>query len=222
LSERPTVVLLHGLGRSARSMGRLRDRVEAAGYPTWSRTYPSRRMPIGELAGTVADWIRADTGGGPLAAVTHSLGGILVRHLAERLPWERVVMIAPPNTGSSLARALQDRALFRWIYGPVASELGDGLTWPEPPRPFGVIAGTRGPSLGNPTSWVTGAFDLIEPEGPHDGTVSVRETQLEGMADFTTVDASHTWITYDVAAIEHALSFLGTGRFRSSDPSSTR
>ena len=208
------MVLLHGLGRSARSMARLGNELRSAGYETWSRTYPSRRLPIGELAATVADWIRADLGERPLAAVTHSLGGILVRHMAQELPWRSVVMVAPPNTGSSVARALKDRALFRFLYGPAASDVADGNDWPAPPEPFGVIAGTRGPSMGNPTSWVTGVFSLIEPEGPHDGTVSVAETRLPGMADFTTVDASHTWITHDPATVTKVLSFLGTGRFR--------
>ncbi len=213
MSEQPTVVLLHGMGRSQRSMARMRRRIEAAGYPTWSRTYPSRQQTIGELARTVADWIRTDLEGRPLAAVTHSLGGILVRHMAEELPWRRLVMVAPPNTGSSVARALKDLALFRWLYGPAAQDVAEGAQWPAPPDPFGVIAGTRGPSMGNPTSWVTGAFGLIESDGPHDGTVSVAETRLDGMADFVTVDASHTWITYDSTTIDLVLRFLEKGRF---------
>ncbi len=214
---RATVVLLHGLGRTHRSMGRLQRRLEAAGHPTWSCTYPSRREPIEGLAEYVARRVEAEVEG-PLMAVTHSLGGILVRHLAERLPWERVVMLAPPNTGSSVARALQDLKLFRWLFGPAGQEVGDGARWPAPPSPFAVIAGTRGPSVGNPSSWLTGAMNLIDPEGPHDGTVSVAETRLAGMADFATVDASHTWIADHPRTAELVLAFLDWGAFELAEP----
>jgi alpha-beta hydrolase superfamily lysophospholipase len=112
VSAPPLVVLLHGLARRRGSLGRLARRLEAAGLETWSRTYPSRRSGIADAARTVADWIAEAAGDRPLHAVTHSLGGILIRHMGDgRLDWRRIVMLAPPNQGSALAAALAPEPL---------------------------------------------------------------------------------------------------------------
>jgi pimeloyl-ACP methyl ester carboxylesterase len=116
-TERP-VVLLHGLGRSHRSMARMGRFLRQHGRRTLARTYPSRRLPVGELAETVAGWIGQEFGDEPVDAVTHSLGGILVRHMADRVRFGRVVMLAPPNRGSELAAKLRDFGPFSLLFGP--------------------------------------------------------------------------------------------------------
>lgn len=194
MSERPTVVLLHGLGRTARSLAGLRRDLEARGFNTWARTYPSRRLPIDKLAALVAGWIRDEVPAGPLFAVTHSLGGVLIRHMNGLLPFAGVVMLAPPNHGSRVAAVLENRRTFRWLYGPALRNLGTPCTWPQPPGPFAVIAGTRALSIASPPSWIIRGFRLIPPDEPHDGAVTVAETRLEGMIDFAEVHASHTWL----------------------------
>lgn len=202
------VVFLHGLARTHRSLSKLRKYVEGAGFPTWARTYPSRRMTLTELAEQIALWITADLGEGPFWAVTHSLGGIIARHLRKLLRWEGVVMLAPPNRGSRIAKMLSDKSLFQWFYGPVGNELADPSTWPSPPQPCGVIAGTKHLAVGNPTSWVTRALNMFPPEDPSDGTVSVWETCCPAMTDFATVDASHTWIMNHEGARDLVVRFL--------------
>ncbi len=210
---RPTVVLLHGLGRTHRSLGGLRRHIERAGWQTWARTYPSRRLSLAELAEWVAGRIREDLGDAPLLGVTHSLGGILVRLLAEDLPWRGVVMLAPPNAGSRVATALSEHPSFRWFFGPAGVEVADPTSWPPPPAPFSVIAGTRGPSLGNPPSWATHALGLLPRDEPHDGTVTVAETRLAGMVAFAEVEASHTWVMDHPRTRELVVRFLGEGDF---------
>jgi hypothetical protein len=177
----------------------LQRHLEVAGFETWARTYPSRRVSIAEAARGLVDRLADDAAGRPLFAVTHSLGGILVRHMADpRLDWRRIVMLAPPNRGSHLASRLKESDLFRWFYGPAGLELADPAGWPAPPAPFYVIAGTRRLSIANPTSWTSGA---AFPEGEaHDGTVAVSETRLPGMEGFVEVDATHTWIMNDPEA----------------------
>jgi hypothetical protein len=207
--ERPTVVLLHGLARRKGSLAALGRFLQAAGYPTWAHTYPSRRLPIAEAAAAVGARIAAELGGRPLAAVTHSLGGILLRHLHDdRLRFERIVMLAPPNRGSRVASAFAENPLFRWFYGPAGREVIDASEWPGPPAPFAIVAGTKARALGNPTSWFSGGIL----EGPNDGTLLVAETELEGAAAFATVAASHTWIMNDRTARTYVLEFLETGR----------
>lgn len=211
-TARPLVVLLHGLARREGSMATLARALAGAGFDTWARTYPSRKMPIAEAARSLADALAADAAGRPLYAVTHSLGGILVRHMADpRLDWQRIVMLAPPSQGSSLAAAMADNPLFRWFYGPAGIELRDGSTWPPPPASFAVIAGTRRRALVNPTSWTFGL--RFAADRSHDGTVAVDETHLPGMAAYAEVDATHTWIMNHPDTQARVLEFLRDGRF---------
>ena len=208
----PLVVLLHGLARGHGSMARLAASLRANGYETVGRTYPSRRHSISYLAGELADWIAERAGDRPVSAVTHSLGGVVVRHLHDpRIRWERIVMLAPPNQGSQLAQAIAGNPVLRWIYGPAGGELADGSRWPAPPAPFAVIAGTRALALTNPTSWTLGR--TFAPGIAHDGTVAVEETRLDGMTDFTTIDATHTWIMNDPRVHELVVRFLARGSF---------
>ncbi len=214
----PTVVVLHGLARTNRSVAGLCRFLESNGYPTWARTYPSRRLGVEALAAEVASWIRADLGDQPLLAVTHSLGGILLRHMADQLDWRGAVLLAPPNNGSRLARAFNDVPLFRWLYGPAGIDVAAADRWPPPPEPFAVIAGDRHPSIGNPISWVSQAMRVFPPSVPSDGTVAVDETRHAGMADFAVVEASHTWIMDSPHARAMVLSFFASGRLRRDGP----
>ena len=211
--ERPVVVLLHGLARTHRSMSGLARHLARAGFETWSATYPSRRLPIAAAADEVAGRIARELPAGrPLAAVTHSLGGILVRHMTARIPFARVVMLAPPNQGSRLSRALRDQPLYRWIGGPalqeIAAAVGEGAAWPAPAARTAVIAGTRARRGWSPTSWVSRRAAIFAPDEQNDGTLAVAETRLAGMSAFATVDASHTWIMDHPAARALVVRFL--------------
>jgi hypothetical protein len=182
------------------------------GFDTWSHTYPSRRHSIAYLASALTEQLVEFAGERPLHAVTHSMGGIIVRHLHDpRLRWSRIAMLAPPNQGSRLAAGLVRNPLFRWFYGPAGRELADATAWPEPPAPFAVIAGTRSLALGNPTSWTFGR--RFPPGVRNDGTVAVDETKLPGMTAFAEVDATHTWIMNAQEARRLILAFLQNGRF---------
>lgn len=209
---KPLVVLLHGLARGRGSMERLGAHLRAEGFETWSHTYPSRKHSLAYLASALTDLLVERAADRPLHAVTHSMGGVIVRHLHDpRLHWERIVMLAPPNQGSRIAAGLGRNPLFRWFYGPAGAELADATAWPPPPAPFGVIAGTRARALSNVTSWTVG---WRFPAGTsNDGTVAVEETRLEGMAAFAEVDATHTWIMNAPATQRLVSRFLRTGSF---------
>jgi alpha-beta hydrolase superfamily lysophospholipase len=209
---KPLVVLLHGLARGRGSMERLGAQLRAQDFETWSHTYPSRKHEITYLAGALTELLVERAGDRPLHAITHSMGGVVVRHLHDpRLHWERIVMLAPPNQGSRLAAGLVRNPLFRWFYGPAAAELADASRWPAPPAPFAVIAGTRQRALTNVTSWTVGR--RFAAGVANDGTVAVEETKLTGMAAFAEVDATHTWIMNSPATLRLATAFLRTGRF---------
>jgi len=206
------VVVLHGLGRSNRAMGPLASRLAAAGYAVYNVSYPSTELPPEALDGYLHEQVEACCAQAPrVHFVTHSLGGILVRaHLARHAPANlgRVVMLAPPSQGSEIVDQLGDSALFQWALGPTAAQLGTGpesLPGRLPPPRFevGVIAGTRS---------VNPLGSAMVP-GPDDGTVAVENTRFEGMTDFVTVPASHTFIMRSDAAADHAIEFLRAGRF---------
>lgn len=209
---KPLVVLLHGLARGHGSMAKLGSYLRTQGFDTWAKTYPSRKHSISYLASSLSDQIVEYAGARPVCAVTHSMGGIVVRHLRDpRLHWSRIVMLAPPNHGSQLAAGLVRNPLFRWLYGPAGSELADATSWPDPPAPFAVIAGTRNVALTNVTSWTIGRRF---PAGVHnDGTVAVEETKHPAMAAFAEVDATHTWIMNAPAVRTLIVSYLRDGSF---------
>lgn len=209
-----TVVLLHGLARSAASMRRMERSLEQAGYRVCNIEYPSRAHAIAELARDhVAPRIAecAPSDGAPLHFVTHSLGGIIVRELAAtgQLPRiGRVVMLGPPNRGSEVVDAMGGWGLFRWINGPAGTELGTAPNaTPQrlgpPTFPVGVIAGTRS------VNWI---LSLMIP-GEDDGKVSVKNAQLDGMRDCASVQAAHPFLMNDRQAIVLTLRFLSRGCF---------
>jgi hypothetical protein len=211
---KPLVVLLHGLARGRGSMERLGAYLRAHELETWSHTYPSRKHSLSYLATALTEIIVERAGGRPLFAVTHSMGGVVVRHLHDpRLHWQRIVMLAPPNQGSRIAAGLATNPVFRWFYGPAGAELADASHWPAPPAPFGVIAGTRNRAFTNVTSWTVGR--RFATGVANDGTVAVDETKLTGMAAFAEVDATHTWIMNATEAQRLVKLFLQNGNFDS-------
>ena len=208
-----TVLLLHGLGRTARSMALLGRRIERAGFATVSVDYPSTCHAIETLARDfVYPAFERAARNGPVHFVTHSLGGVLVRALAAEhgIPdTSRVVMVAPPNAGNELADLFHDRWPLDRLCGPALTELQtepEGIVARLGPIDFelGVIAGDRNmyPGLGR----VLGS--------PNDGRVSVASTKVEGMTDFAVVHAGHALIMRHTAVADQAIHFLRHGRFR--------
>lgn len=202
-----TVVLLHGLGSSRLALGPLARRLRSSGYDTWTRTYPSRRCSLPDLASDLLAQIRRDRPKRRLVAVTHSMGGIVARHMPANT-WDGIIMMAPPNRGSSLARMLDRSRLYGYHFGDAGRALAGEPAWPIPDAPTFIIAGTRHVSWHHPTSWVSQLADVFG-GAPSDGTVAVEETHLPNMRDLTTVHANHRSILRSDAAHKTVLRYLG-------------
>ena len=209
------VLLVHGLGRSERSMRPLEQHLREAGYVVHNVGYPSTSEGPDELIAHVArsvDECRAESDA-KIHFVTHSMGGILVRaYLSENRPEElgRVVQLAPPNHGSELVDRLGKYK--KWL-GPTGRELGtDDDSLPNrlelPDYDLGVIAGRGSISL----------LSTMIP-GPDDGRVSVESARLPGAKDFLLIDASHTFIMRREEVAFQVDRFLQTGRFVHKAPS---
>jgi triacylglycerol lipase len=208
------IVLLHGLGRSSWSMKRIQRMLEKADYNVANFSYPSRRHTVENLSERYLHKILSKEV--PVSAtkihfVTHSLGGMVLRrylshHTIDNLG--RVVMMAPPNHGSTLADSLKQHALGRWILGRSGRELGTSSK-DLPQRlgpvdfPLGVIAGDV--SL-NPL------FSRVL-KGPNDGKVTVESARIAGMSDFAVVHFSHTWMMWRAETLRYILAFIRDGKF---------
>jgi pimeloyl-ACP methyl ester carboxylesterase len=207
---RGTVVLLHGLGRTARSMRSLAAHLEAAGFQTLVIDYPSRHHDVATLARFVA----ARLGGRcaePLHFVTHSLGGIVLRALVhERRPQRlgRTVMLAPPNRGSELATRLRRLPGYRLATGPAGQQVG---TEPESlPNSLPALDWEVGIVVGDRPGW---ARLLGRPRQRGDGVVAVDHAAVPGMRDLLVVPCGHTFIMNDRTVLEQTVHFLVHGRF---------
>ena len=217
LNSRETVVLLHGLSRTPRSMRHLESALERSGYRVVNVDYPTRRASIDTIAEILdARLAECRTSGARIHFVTHSFGGLALRYYLETRAFPnlgRVVMLGPPSGGSEMADLLRRIPLARTIAGPLRRSLGTG---PEslPARlgpvrfELGVIAGNR--SLNPLFSWII--------PGPDDGMVSVERARVAGMTDFLVVPRTHTFIMRNREVIAQTAMFLQTGRFLNAEP----
>lgn len=214
------VILLHGLARTSGSMLPMAEALQAQGYQVVNVDYPSRQLPIAELAQTAIPAALSECRAGRMTNkaadkihfVTHSLGGILLRQYlhSHKIPdLHRVVMLAPPNKGSEIVDHLKELPPFEWLNGPAGSELGTTASdLPQQLGPanfeLGIIAGTRSINL---------LLSLYLPN-PDDGKVSVESTKMEGMRDFIALPVSHPFIMKDQDTIAQAIYFLQQGQFK--------
>lgn len=213
--DRPRgVVLLHGLARSAASMEKMENVLQAAGYRTLNIDYPSTEYPVEILCRDhVAPKVNAfsqDTDGS-IAFVTHSMGGILLRYMVVQGLIEapmRAVMLSPPNQGSEVVDKLGGLSLFQAINGPAGNQLGTG------PDQLPALLGPVDFPVGILTGTLTVNFILSSLiPGLDDGKVSVANARVAGMADFRAIKATHPFIMRDETAIEETLAFLEKGCF---------
>ncbi len=206
------VLLIHGIASSRKPFDEIEKRLNDVGYDAVAIRYPSTRRSIDEHAVALSALLDSVEGAKTVSFVTHSMGGLVLRMaLARPGPWAnridvgRVLMIAPPSTGSAIAGRLKDNSSFKAVFGEAGQQLApeNAQDIPALDHPFGIIAGDW--------SWTRDHHPFHG--GPNDGAVAVSETALSGAAGTLTVDAPHNGILQASETIAATVRFLRTGRF---------
>jgi hypothetical protein len=168
---------------------------------------------MADSAETVLSQINKQLPPGPKYAVTHSAGGIVARHLAERLEFRRVLMLAPPNQGARLARVLGNRSRLALdaFCGPKGRELASP-DWPEPAFDFSIVAGTSPGVVDAPQATLGRRIGAFSKHCQIDGTLHVDDTKHPDMMEFRTARAGHTFLMDHPDVARMTLSFLETAR----------
>lgn len=194
-APRETVVLLHGMGRTWRSMRPIARALERAGFATCNIGYPSLRRRLPALAAIAAERIAQHVPEGTrVHLVGHSLGCIMIRwmlvHHAAIRPG-RIVLLTPPNQGAAIADRLAP--YLRFLIRPLPDLAVQGGSHAGLLLPRGVEVG------------------IIA--GGADRTVKLPETRLEGAVDRIVLPYGHSFLMLRRDVQEATVRFLRTGRF---------
>jgi pimeloyl-ACP methyl ester carboxylesterase len=217
-----TVVLIHGLARTGRSMRAVGRALRAAGYEHQvTVTYPSRQASIADLAAEYVCPVLRSLAGDIVAVVTHSMGGILLRSALQQMDAaphvQQAVMLGPPNAGSEIV----DRLGHWWLYGALLGrhagrELGTAKTDGAPSRlpalpehvATGIIAGNRPRQF--PVAWL-----MPGPLNSHDSKVSVASTHLANERAHLVLPVDHDAMLRNTTVHQQILHFLQHDTFAS-------
>ena len=205
MDTRPNVVLIHGLWMGPAVMRFLGDRLHREGFNPHFFAYSSLRDgPERGLGALEAQISRLGTA---THLVGHSLGGLMAMALLEGapdIPVERIVCIGSPLCGSAAARGIARLPGGTRMLGKSREILDRGFERATGQHQVGMIAGNKPIGLG----CVVGRIAR-----PHDGSVGLHETQLPGLTDHITINASHTGMNFSPQAAQLAVHFLRHGRF---------
>ena len=213
------VIVLHGLGRTRNSMNSIAQYLrKQSDYTVLTMSYASTRAEVKDHAQALAQVIKGFPQAREINFVAHSLGNLVIRHYLKDVktkkrshpPLGSIVMLAPPNQGSAMARRFKNNKIVRTVWGPSGNEIAS--QWPKlssqlaiPDCRFGIIAGKSEKTvLDNPL--IKGGDDLV---------VTVAETRLTGAHDFLVVPAVHTYLMDHPQVHQATLRFLKHGHFES-------
>lgn len=197
------VLLVHGIWMPGAVMAWQAARLRAAGFDCETFSYYGvTRGPEEAVARLAAALSR-----GEAHVVAHSLGGLVTLHALRAqpsLPVRRVVCLGSPLRGSGAVRGMRRHSWAAATLGLAADLLERGFDRWDGPAEVGVIAGSLPRGLGH-------VFSHFDDE--HDGSVSVAETRLPGLADHVVIPASHSGMLFSAEAARLTGRFLREGRF---------
>lgn len=207
-----SVLLVHGLWFGRYSLWPLARRLSRDDLAPERFGWPTTRGDFLAAADRLAERARS-LDAKRLHLVGHSLGGVLVLKMLERagdrLPPGRVVLLGSPVRGSAIARRMAAHAGLARLLGSARPALTAGFPHAPADRETGIVAGSAGLGAGR----LLGRL-----ESPHDGTVSVAETDLPGAADRLVLPVSHSGLLLSSRVADAVSAFLHRGRFHNAEP----
>lgn len=209
-----TVILLHGILRSDRSMAKIAKLLKRQGYDVVNIHYPSRKYRIEKLIDLIHPEIVAAQKLQPekIHMIGHSMGNLLIRAYINKYKPQKlgnVVMLAPPNHGSEVADFWMNIGLYKWIFGPAGQQLGTDQTDLLPI--LGEVDYTVGVIAADWNNDPISAFML--PKG-NDGKVSIASTKLAQQTDHIVMHGTHSFLMYQQKVIDQAIYFLQNSQFQ--------
>ena len=205
-TQRPVVILVHGLWFGAWSLGLLARRLRRAGFATRRFRYRTTRATLADHARALRRFSAA-AGEPPVHYVAHSLGGLVTLQLlaaGDAPPAGQVVLLGSPLAGSEVARKTARIPGGGHLLGAAQASLATGRSRIAAGLRVGMIAGSRSFGLG----WLVGGAG-----GPGDGTVAIAETRVEGLSEHLVLPVTHTGMLVSRQVAERAIRFLQTGSF---------
>ena len=187
-------------------MAPMAKRLKARGHHVEVFNYPTRGNSLEGHARELHDFI-TKISTAELHLVGHSMGGLIVLNLVSRfddLPPGRIVLMGTPVKGSSIAKRLENFPGQKFLFGKAMETLVQGFQYTPRLRETGMIRGTRPIGLGR----ITGPANE-----PNDGSVTVRETELEGLKDSVELDVTHSQMLVSGDVLDQVEHFLEQGRF---------
>lgn len=200
LSASDTIVLIHGIAAKRLVMWPLAYRLRAEGFKVHSWRYPSLFSSIASHAARLHDFLINDLYDERCVhIVAHSMGSIITRSaLARGLPHNlgRIVLLAPPNAGSPVAR-IASSVLGRVI--PPTRELSD-----DSESLVHQIGFNEKLSVGI----LAARYDFLVPE---------KNTHLTGELEHRTLVATHNSLLFSSKVVAMTANFLRYGTFDSKE-----
>jgi pimeloyl-ACP methyl ester carboxylesterase len=201
------IVLVHGLWNRGWSMTAMAKRLRSRDHQVIVFSYPTRGDDMDGHADdlyTLLTRTKADA----LHLVGHSMGGLVILNMLSRyddLPPGRVVLMGSPVKGSGAVKRLEKLPGQKFLFGKVRDNLLQGIQHTPQGRETGVICGTRALGFGQMSG---------RPDEPNDGSVTVSETQLDGLTDSIELPVAHSEMLVSTEVVEQVEQFLLHGMFR--------
>lgn len=162
-TRQETVILIHGWGVRAGSMEKLAAMLRQAGYSVLNYDYPSSKKDIVRHSEAFLACFRKEHLQGKILFLTHSMGGLILRHALSRMTEaecraiDSIILLGPPNHGSALARfgfLVPIRGFNDTLRDMIPGS--DTLRIPPPKRlpPIGIIAGKYDLKVSGKSTWL--------------------------------------------------------------------
>jgi len=202
-----TIVLVHGLWNRGWSMTAMAKRLRSRGHHVEIFSYATRSDSLDGHAEDLHAFlgkIRAEE----IHLVGHSMGGLVILNLLSRyddVRPGRVVLMGTPVKGSGTVKRLERLPGQKLMFGKARDNLLQGFQHTPLQHETGMIRGTRALGLGR----IAGRRGEA-----NDGSVSVSETELDGLKDSVELAVAHSEMLISAEVLQQVEQFLLHGGFK--------